>query len=309
MRLGVVICCLALLSLGACVRGDDDAHTLVLPAAGPYYYWVSSAKLVSKPQVLAGSPQARLTLPQTSSPTTFYILDARTGRIASLVLPITAEEATLTPRDFRIPTGVSPPPAAFNLRVPAAFLPHWTWLSWLLSPLGIGVVILVLLGVLAIGLWLAARKLNLLPKATPRRRHAAEPVEARAAWTGHAVERVPEEALDMPRSRSSALFVPGKGERRYSLIGMDGSYQGVAYPITHSETRIGRGQENHVILSDVSVSRRHACIRLERGGRYVLRDRGSSNGIQANGRPVDRHYLQDGDILQIGNIRFRFEEE
>jgi len=71
---------------------------------------------------------------------------------------------------------------------------------------------------------------------------------------------------------------------------------------------IGRSQSNQLFLEDQKVSRRHAEIRLTAPGRYRLTDLGSANGTWINGRrltaPCD---LQNGDLIQIGASRLRFE--
>jgi hypothetical protein len=70
--------------------------------------------------------------------------------------------------------------------------------------------------------------------------------------------------------------------------------------------RIGRGDENEVVLADPSVSRTHAV--LDAGGaEAVLRDLGSTNGTFVNGRRVATQGLRAGDELTFGNTRMRFE--
>jgi len=64
-------------------------------------------------------------------------------------------------------------------------------------------------------------------------------------------------------------------------------------------TVIGRSSDCEVHLADPDTSRRHAELRLE-GGRFVLRDLGSTNGTFVNGARVDRSELEAGDRIQIG---------
>ncbi|HEY1429872.1 MAG TPA: FhaA domain-containing protein [Candidatus Tumulicola sp.] len=71
--------------------------------------------------------------------------------------------------------------------------------------------------------------------------------------------------------------------------------------------RIGRGDDNDVVLADPSVSRAHAEIETDAAGPLV-RDLGSTNGTAVNGKRVRAERLHDGDELSFGNTRMRFEE-
>jgi hypothetical protein len=68
---------------------------------------------------------------------------------------------------------------------------------------------------------------------------------------------------------------------------------------------IGRTAGSDVVLSDASVSRRHARIALE-GDEYVVRDLGSCNGTFVNGRSVEVATLRDGDVLRVGHVELVF---
>ncbi len=71
---------------------------------------------------------------------------------------------------------------------------------------------------------------------------------------------------------------------------------------------IGRSSDNSLALSDPKVSRRHAEIRMIATGRYRLSDLGSGNGTWLNGqRLMVPRDLQNGDVIQIGATRLRFE--
>jgi hypothetical protein len=69
---------------------------------------------------------------------------------------------------------------------------------------------------------------------------------------------------------------------------------------------IGRRPESNIVLADPNVSRNHAEIRPQGEG-FVLVDLGSTNGSKVNGVRVDQHVLRDGDEIQFGNTRMRFE--
>lgn len=63
--------------------------------------------------------------------------------------------------------------------------------------------------------------------------------------------------------------------------------------------RIGRHDENDIMLSGPTVSARHATVRREQVG-VVIEDEGSLNGTFVNGRRVEQQLLEDGDQVQIG---------
>jgi pSer/pThr/pTyr-binding forkhead associated (FHA) protein len=68
---------------------------------------------------------------------------------------------------------------------------------------------------------------------------------------------------------------------------------------------IGRNPECTVCLDDVTVSRRHAELRLGSDG-YLVTDMGSLNGTYVNQERVEEILLQNGDELQVGKYRMVF---
>jgi pSer/pThr/pTyr-binding forkhead associated (FHA) protein len=71
---------------------------------------------------------------------------------------------------------------------------------------------------------------------------------------------------------------------------------------------LGRAKESDVRLHATSVSRRHARIE-NAGGRWVISDLGSSNGVFVRGRRIKDAYLDDGDVFRLGDVELRFREE
>lgn len=64
---------------------------------------------------------------------------------------------------------------------------------------------------------------------------------------------------------------------------------------------IGRHTDNKLVLEDTMASRFHCVIEKARGGQYVLRDLGASNGTRVNGKLVRTVALAPGDVVTIGN--------
>ncbi len=69
---------------------------------------------------------------------------------------------------------------------------------------------------------------------------------------------------------------------------------------------IGRLAECDVVLTDSSVSRRHAEVRRN-GSDFVIVDLGSTNGTKVNGATVKERRLADGDEISVGTAKLRFE--
>jgi hypothetical protein len=68
------------------------------------------------------------------------------------------------------------------------------------------------------------------------------------------------------------------------------------------ELLLGRHHACDIVLSDPSVSRRHARLRFH-DGRWMLRDLESTNGTRVNGVAVGRCALRPGDRLALGDER------
>jgi hypothetical protein len=81
---------------------------------------------------------------------------------------------------------------------------------------------------------------------------------------------------------------------------------GHRFTLTESIITIGRHPDSNLVLADPNVSRNHAEIRPQ-GDRYVVVDLGSTNGSRVNGVRVGTQILNDGDEIQFGNTRMRFE--
>jgi chromosome segregation ATPase len=70
-------------------------------------------------------------------------------------------------------------------------------------------------------------------------------------------------------------------------------------------TRIGRAPGCELHIDSSSVSRHHALI-LAGTREAIIEDLNSTNGVILNGRKVTRQVLNDGDIVTIGEIQFRY---
>lgn len=99
---------------------------------------------------------------------------------------------------------------------------------------------------------------------------------------------------------------PERDESRV-LVVTRGPGAGSRFRVEGDEIRIGRHPEAHILLDDVTVSRRHALLTAV-DGRVVLTDQASLNGTYVAGERVDSHVLEDGDEVQIGRFHLRYLE-
>src|SRR5438874_1751603 len=93
-----------------------------------------------------------------------------------------------------------------------------------------------------------------------------------------------------------------------SLTVVGGTNHGRVVPIIVSEFRIGRDSACHLRPASTDISRLHCAIVTHPDGRTFLRDFGSNNGSVVNHRTLlgGEYELQDGDILEVGPLIFRF---
>ncbi|MDA8092503.1 MAG: FHA domain-containing protein [Betaproteobacteria bacterium] len=88
------------------------------------------------------------------------------------------------------------------------------------------------------------------------------------------------------------------------LILSGGSVSG-HYFIDNPRFSIGRSETNDVVLDDAGASKLHALI-LTVGNDQILEDQGSTNGTWVNGTQVNRHILQNNDVIRIAGFQLKY---
>ena len=83
---------------------------------------------------------------------------------------------------------------------------------------------------------------------------------------------------------------------------------GTTYELVDNLVTIGRGADNAIVINNPSVSARHAQLQLA-GETYRLKDLGSTNGTQVNGKPVTETLLSFDDRVRFGAAEARFESD
>jgi len=114
----------------------------------------------------------------------------------------------------------------------------------------------------------------------------------------HALEAVAERTLALPAAEAARLGLA----RAPALLRIGDE----VHELTARRAVIGRSRDCDVVLTDANVSRRHAEIRQEESGFYVV-DLGSTNGTALNGQKIDRARLEVGDRIVAGTTEMTFE--
>ena len=95
--------------------------------------------------------------------------------------------------------------------------------------------------------------------------------------------------------------------RKPRLETLEGEDVGQSFVLGALPVTIGRSSDNTIHLLEEAVSRHHAELIPGPDG-FLLRDLGSENGTFVNGKRKKEHFLQDGDVVQIGLRKMVFRE-
>ena len=86
-------------------------------------------------------------------------------------------------------------------------------------------------------------------------------------------------------------------------------YEGKTAVLRSGGGVIGRSRECDVVLSDQNVSRKHAEVRPS-GGKWIVKDLGSTNGVKVNGRRITGpQSLKPGDSIELGTSTIGFDQD
>ncbi len=91
------------------------------------------------------------------------------------------------------------------------------------------------------------------------------------------------------------------------LVRTDGSDE--RFTIDMNPWRIGRSKSNEMPLHDESISRQHAELHRDADGKVILTDLDSLNGVYLNDKKIKSAPLQEGDIVDLGDVTFRYSQQ
>ena len=89
------------------------------------------------------------------------------------------------------------------------------------------------------------------------------------------------------------------------LIVLAGPDEGHVFTLGTEPILFGRSRATEGHLTDPHTSRVHCQVALE-GSQYILTDFDSGSGTFANGKEINRHALQPGDLVRIGSTHLQY---
>lgn len=91
------------------------------------------------------------------------------------------------------------------------------------------------------------------------------------------------------------------------ILSMDGL---ILKDITLAKERmtIGRKPHNDIQIDNLAISGEHAVLVTILNDSF-LEDLGSTNGTCVNGQAVKKHFLQNGDVIELGKYRLKYVNE
>jgi pSer/pThr/pTyr-binding forkhead associated (FHA) protein len=95
-------------------------------------------------------------------------------------------------------------------------------------------------------------------------------------------------------------------ERPNRLVMLVGPTPGVEYPLDRERMTVGRAEDATISVNHNSVSRLHCEVHALGDGRFEIVDKGSSNGVRVNGVELKRSIIEAGDVIELGDVRFKF---
>ncbi len=125
------------------------------------------------------------------------------------------------------------------------------------------------------------------------------------AWRAAAHRPHEEETVNgMPELDTAASSAP-QSQGWLTVEGRPGG----PMPLAGHIIRIGRQEDNDIRLVDRSVHRHHAVIERTADEAFTIKDVSGQDGsgLRINGEPKAEARLADGDIIELGRARLRFE--
>ena len=90
-------------------------------------------------------------------------------------------------------------------------------------------------------------------------------------------------------------------EPLYILSLLNNELMSTSWKLMTNNYRIGRTSDNNIILDDITVSRNHAFLSVNKNEVRIL-DNNSTNGIYVNNQIENDYILKSGDKIQIGKF-------
>jgi pSer/pThr/pTyr-binding forkhead associated (FHA) protein len=95
-------------------------------------------------------------------------------------------------------------------------------------------------------------------------------------------------------------------EKPNRLVVLAGPNPGEEFPLVGERLTIGRAEDATISINHNSVSRLHCEVHSLGEGRFEIVDKGSSNGVRVNGADLRRGIIEAGDVIELGDVKFKF---
>jgi len=76
-------------------------------------------------------------------------------------------------------------------------------------------------------------------------------------------------------------------------------------PLTKERMTIGRKPHNDIQIDNLAISGEHAALVTILNDSF-LEDLNSTNGTLVNGQPIKKHFLQNGDVVELGKYKLKY---
>lgn len=97
-----------------------------------------------------------------------------------------------------------------------------------------------------------------------------------------------------------------EAEEAPRLVILSSEFKGQEYACIRTEMKIGRTEDNDIVIDHRSLSRTHAKLVREENGEWRIIDMQSANGMTVNGEPYAQASLNHGDTVELGHVKLRF---
>jgi diguanylate cyclase (GGDEF)-like protein len=121
----------------------------------------------------------------------------------------------------------------------------------------------------------------------------------------HQTELLTEKTMECIRA---VVPAPESETQSFFLLMMAGPDKGAVFTLSGGPTLLGRSEKCDIILTGRGVSREHASLTLGPGGKVMLEDRGSTNGVFVDGVLVKKRLVEAGETIALGpEVQMRLE--
>jgi len=76
-------------------------------------------------------------------------------------------------------------------------------------------------------------------------------------------------------------------------------------PLTKERMSIGRKASNDIQIDNLAISGEHAAVVTILNDSF-LEDLNSTNGTLVNGQPAKKHFLKNGDVIELGKYKLKY---